>query len=1083
MKKLLLCFMLVAGGITFGADNLMDDDLSPWEYWRQGFESFERGEQLLGAKKNSEAMAAYLKAKQAFLKVKQAKPNWRQDVIMKRVKLCDEKISLLEFSKLAPNEIERSRNTRYNTTTVRSTQQQNDLRYSDENFSFSGKRKVLAPVAVANSRDLRLLKTQLKSYREKLFAALIKLEEYRNKDKRSSNALNEIESLIKEKSDLNSKYQLLLGRYSALQQRQQMPQAEKNALKNKLIEEKMHSDLLEQKVKMYLSNIQQLQDKIAKMKQDRQKDTFTVRKSDAKVTALEDEIKRLSHNIATQREQTRKVSQELAKQKYITEIEQRNAKRYKSRLATLNKWLNNRDKTKAAAINQKIAQENIALTKQMSEIEDKKDALLRENLTLKNKLTEAHANSTQLKNMLSSIEIEKKELKQRLKDSANRAKKHSGASTIKAAELDKLRRENQQLRKDLNLFGKSYAKHSGKADAGTLSQYKLIIDKLNAQLANEKAVMQQYKLTHQSSSDELTKLEDDNNRLQTANLDLIEENKNLQAFVKDYDAAIKASDKLKKQLAQSNATTQELIKLKKAWQELLRRNKTLTDKLKKMEQKSTKQIVVPVKDKNSTADSGVSQKEIERLRQQNSSLTAKVTEYSKTIAKLEKEQEALAAHVGQPKKDHAKKLQAKQAQVAKLTQLQKKLEQLQQKVAITEKKLVQTQQNQAISKKQLAEKKVEINRLKTQLSDSRKASAKYQSQLKQRIQQAVKIKKTAPQQLAGKLSDQQIAFLLQEGIRAEKNNDDEAAAWHYQKIITNIATHPEANRRLGLINLNRGNYKKSTQQLEKALRAAPKDIELLLAFSAALANGGNPQAALKTIKQAIVIEPNNSRVYILNGTVLQQLKKDKAAETSFRQALTKTPNSAEANLKMSQLLATDKKRYKEARDYYHKALKLGIAHDKMLDKKFKVKPVSNASEAVLTLRKMAIQHTAKKDYIAAAWCYSQLISLDPKNAELKLSYGTVLLLDGKYKQSLPLLKVAATAAKDKLTAQLLLGANYLLLNKNKMAAQVYKQALTLLKATPKYRQVVAVKELNRIIQKKMGTKTTTEFKQICGQLK
>jgi len=52
-----------------------------------------------------------------------------------------------------------------------------------------------------------------------------------------------------------------------------------------------------------------------------------------------------------------------------------------------------------------------------------------------------------------------------------------------------------------------------------------------------------------------------------------------------------------------------------------------------------------------------------------------------------------------------------------------------------------------------------------------------------------------------------------------------------------------------------------------------------------------------------------------------------------------------------------------------------------------------------------------------------------------------------------------------------------------MAAQVYKQALTLLKATPKYRQVVAVKELNRIIQKKFGTKTTTEFKQICGQLK
>jgi Tfp pilus assembly protein PilF len=1127
MKNLLLCFMLVLGGVIFGADDMNDEELSPWEYWRQGFESFERGEQLRSGNKQEEALTEYLKAKRAFLKVKQAKPNWRQDVIMQRVKQCDDKITQLQYSKELSRGRNQSNNTRYNPSSNQS-QGQNDFRYNKDQFTFTKQNSAQSTNPTSESRQIKLLKSQLKDYREKLFTALVSLEDYRNKDKRSSNALGEIENLIKEKSNLNRKYQLLLEKYSNLQRKQQMPQAEKYSLNNKLIEEKMRSDLFEQKVKMYQSNIVKLENDIATLKQRNRNDKFSVHKSDSRITGLEDEIKRLTRNVSNHREQAQKVSLELEKMKYINEIEQRNAKRYKTRLATMNEWLNNSDKTKAAAINQKVARENIAITKQLSKLQSQNDTLLRESLTLKNKLSEEHANMTQLKNMLSTSETEKLQLKQRLNKSSDRARRNSGDSTLQNAAITKLRQENRQLREDLNLFGKSYTKRSGTADESTVSQYKMIIDKLNAELANEKASRQQYKVTHKSGQNELMKLEDSNTKLKEANLDLNEENKNLKAFVKDYSAAMKGNEELKKQLNASNATNKGFINLKKEHQELLKRHKTMSDKLKQIERSKSKQIVVPVK---AQADSNKLKEEIKRLRQQNSSMATKTAEYIAMITKLEKEQESLAAHVGKSKKNQTKEAQLKKTQDEKTAKLATTIKQLQAKISSTAKNLAKAQKNQNENNNQLTKKSAEvtqlqatidkirktqnknkkllakkgtevsrlkavldktqnenkttlaarsteISRLEAMLSGSRKDTAKYQTQLKQRIKQAVKIKKTAPQQLPGKLSDHQIAFLLQEGVQAEKSNDYEAAAWHYRKIITNIPAHPEANRRLGLISLNQGNYSKATQQLEKALRAAPKDTELLLAFAGALSNSNKNKAALVTVKQAMILAPENSRVYILNGTILQQLKKNNAAEASFRQALKYSPNSAEANLKLAQLLSRDKKSHKEAGEYYRKALKLGAANDRMLDKIFSVKTTSSESEAVTALRQMASQHENKKDYVAAAWCYSQLLALDKNNSKIKLKYATVLLLDEKPDQALPLIKSSLATTKDKLNALLLLGANYLMLNKTAEASKIYKQAMPLLKAAPKYRLPAAIKMINTSIKNKMGNKVGKEFELI-----
>ena len=182
------------------------------------------------------------------------------------------------------------------------------------------------------------------------------------------------------------------------------------------------------------------------------------------------------------------------------------------------------------------------------------------------------------------------------------------------------------------------------------------------------------------------------------------------------------------------------------------------------------------------------------------------------------------------------------------------------------------------------------------------------------------------------------------------------------------------------------------------------------------------------------------------------------------------------------MLVVNKKDLKLANDCYRKALKLGAAHDPMLDKKFSIKKATD-SEAIAALQQMVAEHEAKKDYVAAAWCYAQLLERDKNNSELKLKYGTTLLLDGKLKQSLPLLIAAEGKVKDKLSAQLLLAANYRLLGKTSQADKNYQQALILLKSTPKYRQTAAVKQLNMTIKKRFGTKAGKEFKQITTKLK
>ncbi len=1071
MKNLLLCLMLIVSGVSGAANNLVDDDISPWEYWRKGFESFEQGEQFYNAKKYDKAMAKYLNAKQAFLKVKQAKPNWKQDVIMQRVRLCEEKIMQLEYRQ---NSLKRStisnRDDRAPTTSYR---RQSNLNDSDNRFTFSGEKPLKPTTTLSETREIKLLKHQLKDYREKLFNTLVQLEDYRNKDKRSSSALSEIESLIKEKSVIKRKYQLLVEKYNILQQ-QRRPRATQD---NKLVEEKMRSDLLSQKIKMYQANIKELQDTIISEKKNNQRDKFAVRKSDARISALEDEIKRLTRNVTTNNEQNKKISVELEKQQYINSIEQRKTQRYKVRLDKLTKWLNNSDKSKAATINKNIARENIAITQKLSSLQDKNDTLLRESMTLKSKLTTEHINLTKLKDMLSNSEKEKMELKYRLKKYSARVNKDSDNSTIQTDEITKLRQENRQLREDLNLFGKSYTKRSSGSNAGTVSQYKLIIDKLNSELATVKAIIQKNKLVDKSQQQQLAKLLDENRKLKDGHLDLVEENKNLRTFVKDYDAVTQANAKLKLKLSKGASVIKELNKLKQERIKLLKDNKTLADKLASYNKPN---IVIPVKPpvvKQNSADYDKLKQTVEALQRKNSVMTTKIAEYRAQITRLKKEQDALAAHVGESKKTQTKAIKLKTAK------LQTTIAELQTKLISIEKTAAKSQQAKVAAEKHLVEKNNEVARLEQLLNSSRKDIAKYQNKLKQRIQQAVKIKKTAPQILPEKLSDQQIAFLLQEGIQAEESNDYEAAAWHYRKIIANAPQHPEANRRLGLINLNRGNYGKSTQQLEKALRAAPKDAELLLAFASALSNNNKNSAALKIIKQVTALEPNNNRVYILNGTILQQLKQYKAAEKNFRRALVLAPNSAEANLKLAHILIINKKDPKMASACYHKALKLGIAHDPILDKKFSVKKQAGNSEAVSALQQMVVQHEAKKDYVAAAWCYSQLLELDKNNSELKLKYATVLLLNNKFKQSLPLLQAAVKNAKDKLTAQLLLGANYLLIGDTKAADKSYRQALTLLKATPKYQPTASIKQLNTTINKKLGSNTSKIFKQITAKLK
>ena len=90
MKTLRICAALAA---LFGALSLAADDVSPWDLWRQGYTSFEKGESARDRGDHVQALEHFRAAVKSYRAVQKARPSWNQNVINSRIMLCEQEIA------------------------------------------------------------------------------------------------------------------------------------------------------------------------------------------------------------------------------------------------------------------------------------------------------------------------------------------------------------------------------------------------------------------------------------------------------------------------------------------------------------------------------------------------------------------------------------------------------------------------------------------------------------------------------------------------------------------------------------------------------------------------------------------------------------------------------------------------------------------------------------------------------------------------------------------------------------------------------------------------------------------------------
>ena len=207
-----------------------DEEFSPWAAWRKGFSYSEKGERNREKGKLKEALEAYRKAYQYYHSVKKERPNWSQKIIGGRIKMCEREIGELKKLLGKPSPVE-----------VKSNYDQGKVA----------------------SAELQNTKAELINYRKKLFAALMELNELRERNKQRKNNLEQVEDLMREKRIFTEEYKLLQEKLTKLQKQKKKPSLNEQRLKTQLVDIKIKNDIIAQRLKLQQEKEKELNEEIA----------------------------------------------------------------------------------------------------------------------------------------------------------------------------------------------------------------------------------------------------------------------------------------------------------------------------------------------------------------------------------------------------------------------------------------------------------------------------------------------------------------------------------------------------------------------------------------------------------------------------------------------------------------------------------------------------------------------------------------------------------------------------------------------------------------------------------------------------
>lgn len=412
------------------------DDVSPWDLWRQGYTSFEKGESARDSGDHVRALEHFRTAAENYRAVRKARPNWNQNVINSRILLCEQEIA--DARKLLKMSSSTSRSSAGGSRTY--TEQTAD----------SGMVSA-APEQNALASELVKMQAEIAQYKKKLFDALVEVEDLRRQSIRGKSAAAEMENMIRDRRVAEEKYRLLEAKCKELEGKLARPSSELAEANRKLVEMRINLETSEQKLNLVRSReqsqIRENADLVREMNEVKNTLELTKRRLESAT--------RDSEGLRTIRQQAA-VEKNTLLQK-VAELEKRlegaeaRVKARETDLATLDRRLQDALKSRgaSAALSAEITSENEKLRKQVADNVKEAEKAASENRELQNRLREERAAQENLRSALRNADERREQVANELKVMRQQVEKVTAERKLAEAENVNLSSRNRKLEQDI----------------------------------------------------------------------------------------------------------------------------------------------------------------------------------------------------------------------------------------------------------------------------------------------------------------------------------------------------------------------------------------------------------------------------------------------------------------------------------------------------------------------------------------------------------------------------------------------------------------------------------------------------------
>ncbi len=434
MKRLILS--LITASLL--ATVLIAAEFSPWDAWRQAYLAYEKGEQNREKGDYLTGLRFYKEARDNYLQVRKARPDWNQKIIQSRINDCEQAIKSLsqllgdDAHSLTPAEPELPRYTPSQSERIGTMQ----------------------------TTRVKELESEVEKYRQKLLDTLVEVEDLRRQLAQNKAGAEEIANLLRDQRVMQEKYALLQRRYESLEQQALEPDSRLTELRNQLVEEKLNTETLRKRLQLAESQIKKNDQENVELVQQRNAAERTNKLKDAEITRLQrenSELTRVQNNALEQGKQQQQKVDQIAIQLRDSE----------TRMQALTLELNTVRKQLQESITQggdsnglnaKLLAENEKLRQQLAASRSASDTESEQNLRAQARLREVQMELLQVRETMQKLENIRAKQAEELATLKKGIERDINASELTATELKNLRERNRQLENDINTWSERNAK-------------------------------------------------------------------------------------------------------------------------------------------------------------------------------------------------------------------------------------------------------------------------------------------------------------------------------------------------------------------------------------------------------------------------------------------------------------------------------------------------------------------------------------------------------------------------------------------------------------------------------------------------